>query len=124
MTPDDIDRLLAHKEEILPSSGFALSVMEAVRQEATWPPLLAFPWRRALPGLVALLAAFAVAIWNVAQALSDPRAISAFEEQIRAFTTYASSEEILWIAVAMVLTVLSTGLPLLLMRSRLWKFGE
>ena len=124
MTPEDIDRLLAHNEEILPSSGFGVSVMEAVLQEATAPPLLAFPWRRALPGLAALLAAFAVAIRNVTQALNDPRSISAFEEQIREFSAYGSSEEILWIAVAIVLTVLSTGMPLLLMRSRLWKFGD
>lgn len=119
MTPDDIDRMLAEDEEVLPSSGFAVSVMEAVRQEATAPPLLAFPWRRALPGLFALLVAFAVAIWNGAGALNDPRATAAFEGQIRALLAFAMRGEIEWIVFAVVVTVVSTVLPLRLMRSRM-----
>jgi hypothetical protein len=49
---DEIDRMLAREEEILPSSGFAVSVMDAVRREAAAPPPIPFPWKRALPGLV------------------------------------------------------------------------
>ena len=48
----EIDRILSREEEILPSSGFAASVMGAVRREAAAPPPLPFPWKRALPGLV------------------------------------------------------------------------
>jgi hypothetical protein len=48
---DELDRILSGTE-ILPSSGFTASVMEAVRREAAAPPPIPFPWKRALPGLV------------------------------------------------------------------------
>jgi hypothetical protein len=35
---DEIDRILSRQDEIVPSSGFAASVMEAVRREAAVPP--------------------------------------------------------------------------------------
>jgi hypothetical protein len=56
MTHDELDRVLSRslsEEEIVPSSGFTASVMEAVRREATEPPPIPFPWRRALPGVAA-----------------------------------------------------------------------
>jgi len=49
---DEIDGILSRQDEILPSSGFAVSVMDAVRREAAAPPPIPFPWKRALPGLV------------------------------------------------------------------------
>jgi hypothetical protein len=61
---EEIDRVLSLKDEILPSSGFAASVMDAVRREAAAPPPIPFPWKRALPGLVA--AGFALALVLVA----------------------------------------------------------
>src|SRR5215467_10118952 len=48
---DEFDRIM-QQEEILPSSGFAASVMEAVRAEAAAPPPIPFPWKRALPGAI------------------------------------------------------------------------
>jgi hypothetical protein len=48
----EMNRILSREEEILPSSGFAVSVMDAVRREAAAPPPIPFPWKRALPGLV------------------------------------------------------------------------
>ena len=38
-------------EDIVPSSGFTASVMDAIAREATAPPPIPFPWKRALPGL-------------------------------------------------------------------------
>jgi hypothetical protein len=58
MSHDVLDRILSREEEILPSSGFAASVMDAVRREADAPPPIPFPWKRALP----LFAAAAVAL--------------------------------------------------------------
>jgi hypothetical protein len=57
----DLDRMLAAHfgEELTPSFGFALSVMESVQTETAAPPPLAFPWWRALPGLIAALTALA-----------------------------------------------------------------
>src|SRR5258708_21355177 len=48
----EINSILTRGDEILPSPGFAVSVMEAVRREAAAPPPIPFPWKRALPGLV------------------------------------------------------------------------
>jgi hypothetical protein len=59
---DEINRVFSREEEILPSSGFAVSVMEAVRREAAAPPPIAFPWKRALPGLVVGACALIVAL--------------------------------------------------------------
>jgi len=56
----EIDRILSREDEILPSSGFSVSVMDAVRREAAVPMPIAFPWRRALPGLV--VAGFVLAV--------------------------------------------------------------
>lgn len=69
MKPDDLDRVLSREAEIVPSSGFVRSVMAAVSSEATAPPPIPFPWKRALPGLLA----FAVAIaWSVVNAFRSP----------------------------------------------------
>ncbi len=53
MTPDDLDRILASEEDtLMPSSGFVMNVMEAVRAEAA-EPVLRFPWLRFGTGLAA-----------------------------------------------------------------------
>lgn len=56
MKDPEIDRILSAqfsaRDEILPSSGFTASVMDAVRREASAPPPIPFPWKRALPGIV------------------------------------------------------------------------
>lgn len=59
----DLDALLARRfntpeEQLTPSSGFVVSVMDTIHQRASEPPPLAFPWRRAVPGLIAVLSAF------------------------------------------------------------------
>jgi hypothetical protein len=77
---DEIDRILSRKDEILPSSGFTVSVMDAVRREAAAPPPIPFPWKRALPGLVAggfalalVLAAGVVTILRMGRASAAPQ---------------------------------------------------
>ncbi len=49
---DEMNRILSQDHEILPSVGFAASVMDAVRREAAAPAPIPFPWKRALPGVV------------------------------------------------------------------------
>ena len=56
MNDDDLDRMLIEREEIVPSSGFVASVMEAVQQEAAAPAPIPFPWKWALPGLIVSVA--------------------------------------------------------------------
>lgn len=56
MNDHDLDRMLMEREEIVPSSGFVSSVMEAVQQEAAAPAPIPFPWKWALPGLIVSVA--------------------------------------------------------------------
>jgi hypothetical protein len=48
----EIGQILATEEELLPSSGFAASVMDRVRQEAALPAPMPFPWKRAIAGIM------------------------------------------------------------------------
>jgi hypothetical protein len=66
MTTDDLDRILASEEPLLPSSGFARVVMERVRESASAPPPLAFPWRGFVIRLSFLSALAVVCGWIVA----------------------------------------------------------
>jgi hypothetical protein len=68
MNHGELDRILSKRDDIQPSSGFAASVMEAVREEAAAPPPIPFPWRRALPVLV--FAALALVVVVAAAAAS------------------------------------------------------
>jgi hypothetical protein len=66
MRHDDFDRMLSGEEDIVPSSGFVTSVMDAVRREAATPPPIPFPWKWALPGLAAwtlVLVSFLIAVF-------------------------------------------------------------
>lgn len=56
MNDNDLDRMLTDREEIVPSSGFVSSVMEAVQQEAAAPAPIPFPWKWAVPGFVVSVA--------------------------------------------------------------------
>ena len=52
MKDEVLDRILATEEDLVPSSGFAASVMDRIREETTAPPPIPFPWKRAVPGIV------------------------------------------------------------------------
>jgi hypothetical protein len=54
--PGQLDRALLIEDALLPSSGFAASVMDAIQQEALVPAPIPFPWKIALPGILAALA--------------------------------------------------------------------
>jgi hypothetical protein len=53
MTPDELDRILSSEDSLQPSSGFVMSVMEAIHREAEVPQPLHFPWVRFVVGLSA-----------------------------------------------------------------------
>lgn len=53
--PDPLDQVLLTEDLLLPSSGFAASVMERIEVEAATPAPIPFPWKRGLPGLAGLL---------------------------------------------------------------------
>lgn len=54
--PDPLDNVLLAEDTLLPSSGFAASVMDRIQAEAAAPAPIPFPWKLALPGFAALLA--------------------------------------------------------------------
>ena len=68
LRPEDLDRVLSRNQEILPSSGFVASVMEAVHREAAAPPPIPFPWKLALP----LVPAVGAIVWLIVMALAHP----------------------------------------------------
>jgi hypothetical protein len=52
MKQDRLDAILAHEDEIVPSSGFLSRVMDKVEEETVALPPIPFPWKRFLPGFV------------------------------------------------------------------------
>jgi len=57
---DDVDRLMTEDDTIVPSSGFASAVMDAVQAAVDDPPPLRFPWGRFTLGVAGCL------VWAVA----------------------------------------------------------
>lgn len=79
LTDADIARALASEHEhLVPSSGFAASVMAAIAHEASAPAPIPFPWKRALPGFAAVTVALALLLGVlVSMVLSAPAAPAA-----------------------------------------------
>src|SRR5215813_11109252 len=80
MRDEELDHIMSKEREIIPSSGFVSAVMDAVQREAAAPPPIPFPWKYALPGIVAaglVVAAIVIAAFTqVAQVTttSEPQA--------------------------------------------------
>jgi hypothetical protein len=96
---DEIDRVLAGEEDVPPSSKFHAAVMNAVQREATAPPPIPFPWKRAWPAFVA--AAFVLALSPVVLVQSVGAGPPVFES----FLPAAQSSGATWIALAAVVSV-------------------
>jgi uncharacterized membrane protein len=106
MTDDDLDHILSRDDDIVPSSGFVSSVMDAVRREAATPPAIPFPWKRALPGLVA---------WAVMLVLLfAPQTASAPDRLPQAAASIGAG----WIALALLLSFFLVKLSLRLAGAR------
>lgn len=118
---DELDRILSEDEEILPSSGFAASVMEAVGREASTPPPIPFPWKRALPGLAA--AALALVLGLVQAPAAAVPGASASANLLRWLSSLAPVLQAVvaagghWIALALLLTYASVKLSMRLART-------
>jgi hypothetical protein len=106
MKPEELERWLASDDAIVPSSGFVASVMDAVRSDAQ-TPAIPFPWRRMLPGLVAL----AIVVLVTAVSLAAPGAVPSSASLGPAVELAGAlvRPERGWL----VLTVLATAAPLL-----------
>jgi len=111
MRDDDLDRILSKEQEIIPSSGFVSSVMDAIQREEGAPPVIPFPWKRALPGLaaagLAMAAIFAAGVMLFAERSETQQApatlSSAFALVFEVWKTVGAS----WIALALALSFAS-----------------
>ena len=111
MKPEELDRLLSAEPDIVPSSGFVASVMEAVTSETTAPPLR-FPWTRAWP----LAVVFAALIVWLAMLQLQPEVTTGPD-------LYARFEAIVpmatgWVAGALLMSIAITAWSLRLVRPR------
>ena len=104
MKPDDLDRVLLRDVEIVPSSGFARSVMAAVRNEAAAPPPIPFPWKRALPGLVACVVAM---VWAFMEGLQSPvpESVSTWSDSVLRLLGEAHAIGAGWALLGLLMTV-------------------
>lgn len=116
---DELDYIVSGEEEIVPTSGFVASVMEAIQQEAEAPRPIAFPWGRAVPGLVALGAVFAMLVAAVVEGMRMPA-----EAWRTSSATLASWQRIFlqpdmgWIALTLLLTIFSVFFSIRLTRGQ------
>lgn len=111
LTDADIARALAPRHDnILPSSGFAASVMSAIAHDAGAPAPIPFPWKRAVPGFAAIAVALALLIAILVSMVASAPAAPAATVQAGAVDTAAlmpfihstqSTNIVLWTAVTL-----------------------
>jgi hypothetical protein len=114
MRDDDLDRILAAEEKILPSSGFTASFMEALQRETSAPPPIPFPWRRAAPGIgvaaLSLLLLLAVLFAAGTKEPSSPLPVQT--AWLASFLDVASRVGLHWMFVGLLLTLASLKLSM------------
>jgi hypothetical protein len=124
MTRNDLDRILSAEDQIVPSSGFATSVMDAVRREAATPPPIPFPWKRALPGfllgVVVIVGLFVAELLHRTPESSAPAPAAFSPSQILSAARIAElhADSLGWIAFALLLTLASVIFALRVTGSR------
>jgi len=113
MTRDALDRILSSEEQIVPLSGFAGSVMDAVRREAATPPPIPFPWERALPGFALGVVALATLLFagfmlrSPASPAAAPPAYTLPQLLAAARVAAVKADGAGWAALALLLTLAS-----------------
>jgi hypothetical protein len=101
-----IDGILAAEDELIPSSGFLASVMERVQEEAAAPAPIPFPWKRTVPGLLAIAGLFGWGGYDLMR-LSPPAWSSSIPLPVQLTAiSMASAEQAGWMALALGLTLL------------------
>lgn len=120
MEHDHFDEILSRADDIVPSSDFITNVMAAVRQEASAPPPIPFPWKRVMPGLAVgacTFGAFLVATlapWDGGPVQVAPGLSSV----LYAIVAAANAVELVWIAIALVFAVASMKFSMRLVGAR------
>jgi len=116
MKHNDLDRILSTEQEIIPSSGFAASVMDAVRREAEAPPPIPFPWKRALLGLsaacLALAWVFVASFTQISQGTGDQPLPPWYLSALDLVLAVCKNAGATWIILALVLSLASVKLSM------------
>jgi hypothetical protein len=120
MNDHELDRILSGEADLVPSSGFVSAVMDAARSEASAPPPIPFPWKRALPGIAAwalalaflIVAAFRQASESAAAPSTMHKVLSSLTTALRAAQAFGAG----WIVAALLLSYVAVKLTLLFSR--------
>lgn len=124
----DFDRILSKEEEILPSSGFAASVMEAVAREAAAPPPIPFPWKRALPGLtavgLALVSIIVASILLLHHGVPSQPLPAEWHSALASLLQASKALGVNWIALALLLSLASVKLSTYFASGRIDRSGR
>jgi hypothetical protein len=106
LTDAELDAALgAEHDGILPSSGFADAVMFAVQSEAPAP--IPFPWKRAIPGMIAAAGALALVVALLVRVASAGRATAAagnfgsLRTELAPLLHRAASPDAVWVVVSL-----------------------
>lgn len=102
MDREEMDRILAEEDELVPSSGFLTSVMERVETEAAAPPPIPFPWKRALPGFVVAVAVLVWAAVEMARAVISAGGLAVPRVPVSLAST-PTVQQAGWVALALLL---------------------
>ena len=125
MKDNEFDRILSQEEEILPSSGFTASVMEAVQREAVAPQPIPFPWKRALPGLAAagfaLLFVLIELVMYLASGAAAPQVSISLPLALQPILQLAMNAGAGWVVLALFASLVSAKLSMRLASGRAWK---
>jgi uncharacterized protein (DUF697 family) len=122
MNDQEFDRILSSEGDLVPSSGFVSTVMDAVRSEACAPPPIPFPWMRALPGIAAgVLALVYLLIGVFRQSGQDSSAPSIVGKLLSSLTPAFRAAQTVgagWIVAALLLAYISIKLSMLFARGK------
>ncbi|HXX15150.1 MAG TPA: hypothetical protein VEJ47_09640 [Candidatus Eremiobacteraceae bacterium] len=112
MTQDDLDRILSNEPQILASSGFVDAVMDSVRRQATVPPPIPFPWKRALPGISAVAFTLAVLVIFLIRGSANqslpPNLVPTLTSLLETWKTFSAT----WVVLALLLSFASLKLSM------------
>jgi hypothetical protein len=93
MDDKELERILSSEEPLVPSSGFTLSVMEAIRDAEAEPRQARFPWWRlaaGVAGCVGSAASFTALVGNLDPAVATTLAAAAPELSLAAVVVLAT----------------------------------
>jgi hypothetical protein len=120
MEHDHLDEILSSADDIVPSPGFITNVMAAVREEASAPPPIPFPWKRVVPGLAVGACTFiAFLVATLAPSSGGPIQVApGVSLALYTIVEAAKAIEAAWIVLALTFVVVSMKFSMRLVGAR------